>query len=143
NPLAANVPNFNYQANGYNNGPGKAPYVPPPAPNEGFTRDTGPDIDAMCPSCEEELSYDPDEELNSPPSKKARNRKEREVHHFWAVKECGHVYCRKCFEGRRGTQKQPSTMRLDPKNNKKKVLCFVEDCDTDVTQKHSWVGIFL
>jgi hypothetical protein len=142
NPLAANLPNFNYQANGYNNaGPAKTPYIPPPPPKEGFTRDTGPDVEAMCPSCEEDLAYDPDEELQSPPSKK-RNRRDREVHHFWAVKECGHVYCRKCFEGRRGTKTVPTTMRVDPKNAKK-VLCFVDDCDTDVTQKHSWVGIFL
>lgn len=92
NPLAENLPNFNYQANGYNNGPPKPVYVPPPPPKEGFTRSTGDDLEFVCPGCEEELKYDPDEEeAKSPPTKKARTRKDREEHHFWAVKDCGHV----------------------------------------------------
>ncbi|KAK0646852.1 hypothetical protein B0T16DRAFT_304696, partial [Cercophora newfieldiana] len=144
NPLAANIPNFNYQANGYNNAPAKPPYIPPPPCKEGFTRDCGPDVEAICPSCEEELAYDPDEEIQkSPPAKRSRNRKDNEVHHFWAVKDCGHVYCRKCYEGRKPTAKNPkTTMRLKD-DNPKKILCFVDDCDSDVTSKNAWVGIFL
>jgi len=92
NPLAENLPNFNYQGNGYNNGPQKPVYVPPPAPAEGFGRNTGEDLVFVCPSCERELKYDPDEaEPKTPPAKRPRNRKACEEHHFWAVKECGHV----------------------------------------------------
>ncbi len=93
NPLANNAPNFNYGANGFNN-PGaannKAPYVPPPPPEPGFTRCTGEDQDVICAGCEEALAYDPDEKP-PPPTKKARTKKDQEEHHFWAVKECGHV----------------------------------------------------
>jgi len=46
----------------------------------------------ICPSCDKELAYDPDEERpETPASKRPKNRKDREEHHFWAVKECGHV----------------------------------------------------
>ncbi|KAH8898969.1 hypothetical protein GQ53DRAFT_361376 [Thozetella sp. PMI_491] len=92
NPLANNAPNFNYGANGYNNPAAneKPPYVPPPPAEPGFTRNTGEDQIVICPSCEEELAYDPDEEQTRP-VKKARSKKDQEEHHFWAVKECGHV----------------------------------------------------
>ena len=93
NPLANNAPNFNYGANGFNN-PGaannKAPYVPLPPPEPGFTRCTGEDQDVVCAGCDETLAYDPDEQ-QPPPTKKARTKKDQEEHHFWAVKECGHV----------------------------------------------------
>lgn len=143
NPLAENLPNFNYQANGYNNGPPKPVYVPPPPPKEGFTRSTGDDLEFVCPGCEEELKYDPDEEEpKSPPAKKARTRKDREEHHFWAVKECGHVFCRACYETRKPTAKRRGNFRTKDGNNKK-VYCSVEDCDSEVSSKNAWVGIFL
>ena len=93
NPLANNIPNFNYRGNGYNNqGEPKPPFIPPPQARPGFGRDTAEDVAFVCPSCEEELKYDPDaEQAKARPAKKARNRKDREEHHFWAVKECGHV----------------------------------------------------
>lgn len=93
NPLGNNMPNFNYRGNGYNNqGEPKPPFIPPPPARPGFGRDTAEDINFVCPSCEEELKYDPDaERAKARPAKKARNRKDREEHHFWAVKECGHV----------------------------------------------------
>lgn len=93
NPLGNNMPNFNYRGNGYNNqGEPKPPFIPPPPARPGFGRDTAEDVNFICPSCEEELKYDPDaERAKARPAKKARNRKDREEHHFWAVKECGHV----------------------------------------------------
>lgn len=94
NPLAGNAPNLNYRGNGYNAGGAPKPaHVPPPPPREGFTRSTGGEGDdvIVCPSCEAELQYDPEADANAPPAKKARTKKDREEHHFWALKECGHV----------------------------------------------------
>ena len=94
NPLLGNPVQFNYQANGFGANRGEAPkppHVPPPAAREGFTRNTGEDVVAVCASCEEELKYDPEAADGSPPAKRARTKKDREEHHFWAVPECGHV----------------------------------------------------
>jgi hypothetical protein len=96
-PLAGNIPNLDYGGHGHRGGAAPKPqHVPPPAAREGFTRDTGSEDDVIvCPSCEQELKYDPDAaDRNSmlPPSnKKARTRKDQEEHYFWALKECGHV----------------------------------------------------
>lgn len=104
NPLGRNIPNFDYGNNGRNRGAAAAAaaaaeqarnaLAPPPA-RPGFTRATGEDLAIVCPSCEEELAYDQDEEDQkagqAPTPKKARTRKDREEHFFWAVKECGHV----------------------------------------------------
>jgi hypothetical protein len=94
-PLAGNAPNLNYRANG-NNGPPKPAHVPPPAPRDGFTRDTGDADDVVvCPGCEQELKYDPDsandDTMSGRAPKKPRTRKDQEEHHFWALKDCGHV----------------------------------------------------
>lgn len=95
NPLAGNAPDLDYRANG-NNGPPKPAHVPPPAPRDGFTRDTGAADDVVvCPSCEQELKYDPDsandDTMSARMPKKPRTRKDQEEHHFWALKDCGHV----------------------------------------------------
>jgi hypothetical protein len=72
--------------------PPKPKHEPPAPAKDGFTRDTCEDQILICPSCEEELAYDPDEEEdNGPPTKKQRTKKDKAEHHFWAVKECGHV----------------------------------------------------
>jgi hypothetical protein len=91
NPLAEHPVHLNYHA--MNREPPKPPFVPPEPAREGFTRDTGTDTVLICPSCEEELSFDPNEAADDqPPTKKARStKKDREEHHFWAVKACGHV----------------------------------------------------
>ncbi|KAK0703983.1 hypothetical protein B0T26DRAFT_744604 [Lasiosphaeria miniovina] len=143
NPLAANLPNFNYRANGYNIVNPKPVHVPPPPAREGYSRATGEDLDYVCPSCDEELKYDPDDE-EEPPLKRARTRKDREEHHFWALKECGHVYCKKCFENRKPTAKKTvqTGFRSSPLHPKK-ILCAVPDCQTDVSAKPSWVGLFI
>lgn len=102
NPLEANLPNFNYQNNGFGGG-GRQPtpkpdYVPPPPARPGFTRSTGPDPETgeemviVCASCDNELKYSDDKDDDGPrPAKKARTKKDREEHYFWAVKACGHV----------------------------------------------------
>ncbi|KAK3374667.1 hypothetical protein B0H63DRAFT_400999 [Podospora didyma] len=146
NPLGENLPRFNYGANGYNSGGLAKPRHEPPKPaREGFSRATGAELDYVCPSCDEELKYDPDaDDANAPPAKKARTRKDREEHHFWAVKECGHVYCRSCYENRKPSAKSPTktTFRVSPQHPKK-LLCAVDDCESDVTTKAAWVGLFV
>ncbi|OTA95675.1 hypothetical protein M434DRAFT_28571 [Hypoxylon sp. CO27-5] len=157
-PLPApNLPpiEFNYNAHPFANipaaagGPAAKPaHEPPKETREGFTRNTGEDVVAICPSCEEELAYDPDgDEANSgpPPTKKARTKKDKAEHHFWAVKACGHVYCRKCYENRKPVGKNPIPVGFRPDSNgtKNKMLCAVEDCDSDVSAKSAWVGIFM
>lgn len=69
----------------------------PPKARAGFTRDTNaePENDeiVVCPCCEEELAYDPNETASSTtisPNSKKRKRSPGE-HHFWALKKCGHV----------------------------------------------------
>ncbi|KAI1435168.1 hypothetical protein GGR50DRAFT_687264 [Xylaria sp. CBS 124048] len=127
-------------------GPAKPPHVPPKPARAGFTRDTGEDVVAICPSCDEELAYDPDgdNDAEATPSSKSRVKKATATaeHHFWAVKACGHVYCKKCYDHRRPTVKGPFTGFRFPEGNKK-IFCAVEDCNSDVTQKAAWVGIFM
>jgi hypothetical protein len=98
NPLAGNIPNLDYRVNGNNAAAGqpKPDHVPPPPAREGFTRDTGNADDVViCPSCSQELKYDPDgatDDAMSPrPAKKPRTRKDQAEHYFWALKDCGHV----------------------------------------------------
>jgi hypothetical protein len=97
NPIAGNIPNLNYGNNAAGAAAPKRDHVPPPKAREGFTRDTGNEDDVVvCPSCEKELKYDPDaanDTAMSPPrpTKKPRSKKDQEEHHFWALKDCGHV----------------------------------------------------
>ena len=81
-PLAGNLPNFNYGANGYNGGGSVKPvHQAPEKARDGFSRSTGEDQAFVCPSCEEELAYDPDEEtrfLGTPATKKVKTKKDRE-----------------------------------------------------------------
>ncbi|KAI1503292.1 hypothetical protein F5X99DRAFT_407108 [Biscogniauxia marginata] len=125
----------------------KPAHEPPKEAREGFTRETGEDVVAICPSCEKELAYDPDGEDDAPltPAKKQRTKKDKAEHHFWAVKACGHVYCKKCFDNRKPVGKNPTPVgfRPDPKGTKNKMLCAVDECDSDVSSKTAWVGIFL
>lgn len=74
-------------------GPRKPAHVPPTPARPGFTRDTGEDVVAICPSCDQELAYDPEGDDENPPTrpKKPRSKKASAEHHFWAVKACGHV----------------------------------------------------
>ncbi|KAH6627430.1 hypothetical protein F5144DRAFT_272465 [Chaetomium tenue] len=148
NPLGGNIPNLDYRVNGNGAAP-KPDHVPPPPAREGFTRDTGNDDNVIiCPSCETELKYDPDAGIDdsSRPAKKIRTRKDHEEHHFWALKDCGHVYCRNCYENRgvrKPTSKTPMTrFRRDP-DSARKNLCAVDGCPSEVNNKSNWVGLFL
>lgn len=95
--------NMNYEAVAFAMGaepqqpaPPKAPYVPPPPAREGFTRSPAlleKDEIMICAACDEELVVH--EEKTPPPKTNAKGKalteKERAEHHFWALKDCGHV----------------------------------------------------
>ncbi|KAI0512828.1 hypothetical protein F5B22DRAFT_296692 [Xylaria bambusicola] len=126
--------------------PPKPAHEPPKPARPGFTRDTGEDVVAICPSCEQELAYDPVDDDNNPsgaaPKKSSRSKKAMAEHHFWAVKACGHVYCKRCFDNRRATAKSNVQVAFRA-GDEKKILCAVEDCDSEVSGKAAWVGIFM
>ncbi|ORY63265.1 uncharacterized protein BCR38DRAFT_294221, partial [Pseudomassariella vexata] len=126
-------------------GPPKPVHEPPPQAKEGFTRDTGEDFVLICPSCDEELAYDPDvEDENGPPTKKARTRKDKAEHHFWAVKACGHVYCKRCYDNRKPSARNPVKVGFKPPpTDQRKLMCAVDGCESEVSTKTAWVGIFL
>jgi hypothetical protein len=65
--------------------------TPPPPAREGFTRDTGTDTVAVCPSCDQELKYDQDDHNEGQPNRKGKTKRDKSEHHFWALKTCGHV----------------------------------------------------
>jgi len=149
NPIAGNIPDLNY-GNFQDAAPAvpKEPRIPIPPAREGFTRDTGGDDEIVCPGCERDLAYDPDEEKETPPpTKKRMTRKDQEEHHFWALKDCGHVYCRDCYENRGANAKNAHTthFRREAKQGRKPavVLCAVDDCPTEVNSKINWVGLFV
>ncbi|KAJ8123618.1 hypothetical protein ONZ43_g475 [Nemania bipapillata] len=129
-------------------GPPKPVHEPPKPARPGFTRDTGEDVVAICPSCDQELAYDPEgDDDASTPAKKSRSKKATKAtaeHHFWAVKACGHVYCKRCFDNRRASAKSTVHVSFRPEGNGgKKIFCAVEDCESDVSAKGAWVGIFM
>ncbi|KAL1861376.1 hypothetical protein Daus18300_008907 [Diaporthe australafricana] len=166
NPLAGNPPEFNYQANGFGGYGGRQPtprpdFQAPPPPRSGFTRDTRPDggdagpdeeMVVICPSCDNELKYSPDDEDDNPqPAKKPRGKKSQEEHHFWAVKNCGHVYCKSCYDNRKKHSKGKESaaaktgFRFQPSETSKsiKIFCAVDDCESEVSPNAAWVGIFM
>ncbi|KAH8843690.1 hypothetical protein MCOR27_010332 [Pyricularia oryzae] len=128
----------------------KPAYVPPPDAPVGFTRDTGDEVVAICPGCDEELVYDPDEVRDEPEAvstKKPRTKKDRAEHHFMAIKACGHVYCRVCYERRTtpssrkgGSGPGPNFRQLQDST---KLLCAVDDCASEIKSKTAWLGIFV
>ncbi|KAL2752375.1 hypothetical protein ACRALDRAFT_2044199 [Sodiomyces alcalophilus JCM 7366] len=120
----------------------------PPAARPGFTRDVKEDDAVVCPACGEELAYEPPDCQESQPSQsrpsratKTGRKRARGEHHFWALKECGHVYCADCFEHRRPTTKRRITGFRNDKDAKP--ICAVDGCDAAVANKASWVGIYL
>ncbi|KAM3087256.1 hypothetical protein ACMFMG_001360 [Clarireedia jacksonii] len=126
----------------------KPEHVPPPAVKEGFTRSPQETDVAICPSCEMELVHRKDigEEQVAKKSGRAPSRKDREEHPFWVVKDCGHVFCNTCFQHRSTPDKSPISTNFrastDPRMAKK-ILCSVDDCESDVRTKDRWVGVFL
>lgn len=154
NPLAGNPPEFNYQANGFGGYGGRQPtpkpdFQAPPPSRPGFTRDTRPDggesgadeeLVVVCPSCDNELKYSPDDDDDTPrPAKKPRGKKSQEEHHFWAVKNCGHVrLClvdfRPIFPGHHHPPSPASTRRWLTGRRPHQVYC--KNC-YDNRKKHS------
>ncbi|KAI0541859.1 hypothetical protein GGR58DRAFT_497753 [Xylaria digitata] len=128
-------------------GPPKPAHEPPKPARPGFTRNTGEDVVAICPSCDQELAYDPegDQDNHATPVKKPRSKKAMAEHHFWAVKACGHVYCKRCFDNRRSSSRSNIHVgfRPDDAQPSRKIFCAVEDCESEVGAKTAWVGIFM
>lgn len=91
NPLG-NI-QLQYEHNAFDRAESPKPvHQPPPPAKPGYTRDTGSDMVVICPCCNEELAYDPDVPASeSHPSRKGK--RQRSEHHFWALKNCGHVRC--------------------------------------------------
>jgi hypothetical protein len=87
------MPALNYNTQGLGPGPPRKPdHVPPKPPRENFTRSPQEDDIVICPSCDQELVHNKqDEEPVAKKGGKAPTRKEREEHSFWVIKECGHV----------------------------------------------------
>lgn len=79
--------------------PSKPPLEEYPPARDGFTRNTcaNPEADdetiVVCPSCNDEMAYDPaDVAGSSAPATTGKKRKRAHgEHHFWALKKCGHV----------------------------------------------------
>lgn len=124
-------------------------------PREGFTRNTCTEPEkesesvVVCPACEEELAYDPTGTSVSSSTGGGKGKRKRAPgeHHFWALKKCGHVYCADCFENRKPTKMNPSGVGFRFPEGKpivaNELRCAVDDCETRVSTKSEWVGIFL
>lgn len=129
--------------------PMKEDHQPPPPARAGFTRSPKEDDVCVCPACDEELVFNPNEvestSSKKPSAKKAPSKADRAEHPFWVVKECGHLYCNKCYQERQlaKTQKPPTKFPVETKSGKKYVCCAVEDCKSDIGDKRHWVGVFL
>ncbi|KAH8599882.1 hypothetical protein B0O99DRAFT_682358 [Bisporella sp. PMI_857] len=128
----------------------KPDHIAPEAAKAGFTRSPTESDTIICPSCEEELVHYKDEEAQPIVKKggKTPSKKEREEHPFWVVRECGHVYCNRCYQYRVPNRNNPfkaSFKEIPPKSGRKqaRIGCAVEDCESDVQTKDRWVGVFL
>lgn len=54
------------------------------------------------------------------------------------------MYCRKCYSHRVPTKKNKHNVGFRPDSrNARKMLCAVDECDSEVTAKSAWVGIFM
>ncbi|CAK7205365.1 hypothetical protein SEUCBS139899_008135 [Sporothrix eucalyptigena] len=132
-------------------------YQAPAEALPGYTRSTGEDLVAICASCDRELEYDPDADeatTGEPPAKRTRKPRDRAQHHFWAVRTCGHVYCQACYENRRNGIKKDGTSAGSGRGNSgsstvmfvvdgKTIYCAVEGCESDVTAKKQWQGLYV
>ncbi|OAA78685.1 hypothetical protein LEL_05508 [Akanthomyces lecanii RCEF 1005] len=157
-PLPAGLPARLY-AQRHPRQPSPPREMPPlPPTTSGFTRDTvvEPSADTdervvVCPSCNEELAYDPAGGAAVQTTATGAKKRKRAAgdHHFWAVKKCGHVYCAECFENRRPTKANPDGVGFAgppgklPQQAPHDLRCAVEGCDSKVANKTEWVGIFL
>ncbi|KAG8676827.1 hypothetical protein FPOAC2_02942 [Fusarium poae] len=153
-----NPPNLDISRNAYARQPSPKPRMPTPPPaQEGFTRNTCTDPEkesesvVICPACDEELAYDPTGNVTQSSVGTAKGKRKRAPgeHHFWALKKCGHVYCADCFENRKPTKTNRDGVGFRSPDARAPHLvgndlrCAVNDCDTKVSAKTEWVGIFL
>lgn len=108
------MPNLDYQAQAFvrQRQPPKPPHQAPPPARPGFTRSPTEDDVVVCPACGNELIAIKAGDDGPPikkPHGKSPNKKEREEHHFWVVKECGHVSISNKFHSRDSSNKYRST----------------------------------
>ncbi|KAF9766708.1 hypothetical protein IL306_000847 [Fusarium sp. DS 682] len=156
--IGFNAPNLDISRNAFAMQPTPKPQMSPPPPTrEGFTRDTctDPEKDSesvvICPACNEELAYDPSGTVtqSSVGTQKGKRKRSPGEHHFWAVKKCGHVYCADCYENRKPTKLNRDGVGFRSPDERSPYLvvndlrCAVQDCDSKVSAKTEWVGIFL
>ncbi|EGU86161.1 hypothetical protein FOPG_19375 [Fusarium oxysporum f. sp. conglutinans race 2 54008] len=131
--------------------PNHKPRTPSPPPTRaGFTRNTRVNTEkddetvAICPACYNELAYDPADTVLHCPANTSTGKRKRapEERHFWALKNCGHVYCANCYTKRNGVdlraldEKSPYFAAAD-------FGCAVEGCNTRVSTENDWVGIYV
>ncbi|KAJ9413499.1 hypothetical protein FOXG_14154 [Fusarium oxysporum f. sp. lycopersici 4287] len=129
----------------------------PPPTRVGFTRDTCADPEkesenvAICPACCNELAYDPyDTMLHSPGNTSKRKRKRApEGRRFWALKNCGYVYCADCYNTRKPAKIKRNGADSRALDERSPYLvaadfgCDVEDCNTRASTEDDWVAIYL
>ncbi|KAF5623828.1 cell cycle control [Fusarium sp. NRRL 52700] len=156
--IAFNPPNLDISRNAFARQPTPKPQMSPPPPTrEGFTRNTCTDPEkesesvVICPACNEELAYDPSGTVtqSSVGQQKGKRKRAPGEHHFWAIKKCGHVYCADCYENRKPTKanrdgvgfRSPDGRPVLAASND--LRCAVDGCESKVSQKSEWVGIFL
>jgi len=145
---------MNYDAIAFGPGPDaspqKTPHVPPKPARPGFTRSPAAlekDQILICPACEEELIHHENE--NPAPTTNAKGKaltdKERAEHPFWVVRKCGHVFCNKCYQGRKNkTGDCESKFYLpDQPKSEKTLICVVDECHSAVSKPADWIGVFL
>ncbi|KAK5001844.1 hypothetical protein LTR28_012157 [Elasticomyces elasticus] len=123
-------------------------YVPPPAPEEGFTRTPLEDDVLVCPNCSDELGVGDTDEKKQ----------------VWIVKKCGHVslnasiysspagsttlltcrkvYCGTCTNRRRDRPSKGKAKATDPTLPKPFKTCVVEGCKSAVAAK-SMIQLYL
>jgi len=139
----------------------KPQHQPPPPAKPGFTRSPKEDDVAICPGCMNELVAEKGNEepvAVKKPNGKVPNKKDREEHHFWVVKECGHVslrptrktrltsqvYCNKCYKGRKPDKRDTSNFNKGTSATGKTIpICAVDGCNQDVGDKKHWIGVFI
>ncbi|KAF4450331.1 cell cycle control protein [Fusarium austroafricanum] len=155
---AFSPPNLDISRNAFARQPSPKPQMSPPPPTrDGFTRDTCTDLEkesesvVICPACSDELAYDPSGMVtqSSVGTSKGKRKRAPGEHHFWAVKKCGHVYCAYCYENRKPTKTNRDGVGFRSPDDRPvytaaaDLRCAVEDCDSKVSAKTEWVGIFL
>ncbi|KAK4989105.1 hypothetical protein LTR50_003440 [Elasticomyces elasticus] len=101
-------------------------YVPPPAPEEGFTRTPLEDDVLVCPNCLDELGVGDTEEKKQ----------------VWIVKKCGHGYCGTCTNRRKDRPSKGKAKATDPTMPKPFKTCVVEGCKSAVAAK-SMIQLYL